>query len=146
MRLWSIHPKYLDAKGLVALWRESLLAKKVLEGKTKGYTSHPQLDRFKKNANPLEKINSYLHSICDEADQRGYCFDRKKLVPRKTRIRKITVTQGQIDFEWKHLQRKLFKRSRKCFWKNKLIEIPDVHPSFKIIKGGIEDWEILESG
>jgi len=37
MRLWTIHPKYLDAKGLVALWRETLLAKHVLEGKTPGY-------------------------------------------------------------------------------------------------------------
>ncbi|WP_368086417.1 pyrimidine dimer DNA glycosylase/endonuclease V [Nitrosomonas sp. Nm34] len=26
MRLWSIHPKYLDAKGLLALWREGLQA------------------------------------------------------------------------------------------------------------------------
>lgn len=23
MRLWSSHPKYLDAKGIVALWREA---------------------------------------------------------------------------------------------------------------------------
>jgi len=25
MRLWTLHPKYLDARGLVALWREGLL-------------------------------------------------------------------------------------------------------------------------
>lgn len=37
MRLWVSHPKYLDCKGLVALWRESLLARKVLKGKTKGW-------------------------------------------------------------------------------------------------------------
>ena len=49
MRLWSVHPKYLDSKGLVALWREALLAKQVLEGGTKGYRNHPQLDRFKKS-------------------------------------------------------------------------------------------------
>ena len=41
MKLWSIHPKYLDAKGLVALWREALLAQKVLDGKTEGYKNHP---------------------------------------------------------------------------------------------------------
>jgi hypothetical protein len=33
MRIWSLHPKYLDSKGLVALWRESLLAKNVLRDK-----------------------------------------------------------------------------------------------------------------
>lgn len=35
MRLWTLHPKYLDTKGLVALWREALLAQKVLQGKQK---------------------------------------------------------------------------------------------------------------
>jgi hypothetical protein len=29
-RIWSLHPKYLDARGLVALWREGLLAQAVL--------------------------------------------------------------------------------------------------------------------
>ena len=44
MRLWSLHPKYLDKLGLLGLWRESLLAQKVLLGKTKGYKNHPQLN------------------------------------------------------------------------------------------------------
>ena len=46
MRLWSLHPKYLDARGLVALWREALLAQAVLRGETRGYRHHPQLARF----------------------------------------------------------------------------------------------------
>lgn len=37
MRLWTLHPKYLDPKGLVALWRETLLAQRVLAGRTRGY-------------------------------------------------------------------------------------------------------------
>ena len=37
IRIWTLHPKYLDAKGLVAVWREALLAKHVLENKAKGY-------------------------------------------------------------------------------------------------------------
>jgi hypothetical protein len=53
MRIWSLHPKYLDAKGLVALWRESLLAKQALESKTKGYKNHPQLNRFKNSGNAV---------------------------------------------------------------------------------------------
>ncbi|HKX52383.1 MAG TPA: pyrimidine dimer DNA glycosylase/endonuclease V [Nitrosospira sp.] len=39
MRLWTLHPRYLDTKGLVAAWREALLAQKVLSGLTSGYTS-----------------------------------------------------------------------------------------------------------
>ena len=41
MRLWTLHPQYLDPRGLVALWREALLAQKVLLGRTRGYRAHP---------------------------------------------------------------------------------------------------------
>lgn len=99
MRLWSLHPKYLDTKGLVALWREGLLAKKVLENKTKGYRNHPQLIRFKNCTEPSSSINAYLHFVCDEADERGYAFDRKKLTRRKSDTPKICVPNGQIDYE-----------------------------------------------
>ncbi len=34
MRLWTLHPKYLDPRGLVALWREALFAQAVLRGWT----------------------------------------------------------------------------------------------------------------
>jgi hypothetical protein len=57
MRLWSLHLKYLDRIGLIACWREGLLAKAVLEGKTKGYTHHPQLIRFQTSPHPLHTIN-----------------------------------------------------------------------------------------
>src|SRR5690242_8174825 len=99
MRLWSLHPKHLDAKGLVALWRETLLAKHVLEGKTKGYKNHPQLNRFKNLKDPLIVINRYLMIIFDEASERGYKFDSKKFVYTSTRI-KIKVTRGQLDYEF----------------------------------------------
>ena len=56
MRLWSLHPKYLDSKGLVAVWREGLLALEVLKGNTKGYRSHPQLTRFLQEGNPVETM------------------------------------------------------------------------------------------
>jgi hypothetical protein len=79
MRLWSIHPKYLDSKGLVALWREALLAKKVLSKKTKDYKHHPQLSRFQKQKNPLAIINSYLTAVHREASGRGYSFDWRKI-------------------------------------------------------------------
>lgn len=79
MRLWSLHPKYLDPKGLVALWREALLARAVLRGETRGYRHHPQLQRFQAHATPRMAINAYLMAVHAEATARGYNFDRSAL-------------------------------------------------------------------
>jgi hypothetical protein len=141
MRIWSIHPKHLDAKGLVALWRETLLAKHVLEGKTRGYKNHPQLIRFKNHKEPLAAINKYLRIIFEEASFRGYNFDQKKFKSGTSKL-KINVTYGQLEYEIEHLQAKLRKRDLKKFKENKLTEKFDVHPVFKLVKGEIETWEI----
>ena len=114
MRIWSIHPKYLDAKGLVALWRETLLAKKVLENKTKGYRNHPQLERFKRSENPVNNINLYLNYVYVEAGRRNYSFDKTK-VNLNSKPSTIIVTQGQIDYEIGHLKNKLMNRDPKKF-------------------------------
>ncbi|MCO5241240.1 MAG: pyrimidine dimer DNA glycosylase/endonuclease V [Chitinophagaceae bacterium] len=141
MRIWSIHPKYLDTKGLVALWRETLLAKRVLEGKTKGYRNHPQLDRFKLTDKPIDRINQYLATIYNEALSRNYNFDKEK-IDWNFKPSIMRVTTGQIKFETEHLLNKLKIRDKKKFSNlNKLKKI-DQHPIFKIIKGDIEDWEI----
>src|SRR4051812_6530953 len=107
MRLWSIHPKFLDCKGLVALWREGLLAQKVLAGKTKGYKNHPQLIRFREQSNPLSSIGTYLQSVAFEADKRGYRFDHSKILKTSKKISKIPVSKGQMKYESEHLERKL---------------------------------------
>ena len=106
MRLWSLHPSLLDQKGLVALWRESLLAQKVLQGKTKGYRSHPQLDRFRQSKTPVTTISAYLWAVHDEAARRGFSFDSSKIA-RKRQPKMLTVTQGQLEFELGHLKSKL---------------------------------------
>jgi hypothetical protein len=141
MRLWSLHPKYLDTKGLVSLWREGLLAKHVLEGKTKGYRNHPQLDRFKNSKYPFDAINHYLKFVWEEAKARNYNFDIKKL-DLKSKKTKLKVTSGQMEYEKKHLLRKLKQRSQKTFKELKGIKVIEPHPIFKIIPGEIEDWEI----
>lgn len=143
MRLWSLHPEYLDTKGLIALWREGLLAKKVLEGKTKGYTNHPQLIRFKKYKYPLKLINAYLYHVYLEAKKRGYNFDKGKIRQYKL-IREVPVTTGQIRFEFLHLKKKLKKRDRERYesllWLKKDSELK-LNPVFYRINGHIEDWE-----
>ncbi|MEI6435097.1 MAG: pyrimidine dimer DNA glycosylase/endonuclease V [Bacteroidota bacterium] len=140
MRIWSIHPKYLDSKGFVALWREALLAKSVLEGKTIGYRSHPQLDRFKEAPNPLDAINQYLSNIYDESVDRHFTFDstkfRKPIVPLF-----ITVSEGQIIFEFEHLLCKLMGREINLYKTLKETTTIIPHPMFKTIKGKIEKWE-----
>lgn len=142
MRLWSIHPKYLDSKGLVALWREGLLAKHVLGGRTEAYKNHPQLNRFKECDNPLACINQYLKYIYKESKQRGYNFDRNKIDPVFYPIR-LTVTDQQMHYELQHLLKKLKTRSSPGFSFLNSQKNLDPHPLFHIIKGEIEDWEKL---
>ena len=142
MRLWSIHPEYLDAKGLVALWREGLLAQKVLMGKTRGYTNHPQLKRFKEKSNSLGAIASYLRLVEKEARNRGYKFDTSKIINRRIST-KISVTDGQIEYEFKHLLSKLKQRDPSLYTKLKNTRVIKLHPLFEMKKGGIEAWEIV---
>lgn len=142
MRIWSIHPKYLDTKGLVALWRETLLAKHVLESKTKGYKNHPQLNRFKKCSQPLDAINYYLSIVYEEAKERGYQFDKEK-IEWSFQPCEIAVTEGQIEYEIQHLKNKLQHRDQVKFKELSAIKKYQIHPLFKTINGAIEDWEIL---
>ena len=142
MRIWSLHPKYLDSKGLVALWRETLLAKKVLQNKTRGYKHHPQLERFRKSQQPIAAINLYLRFVYEEASARGYKFDKKKFRRGNTRI-KLKVTSGQINYEVKHLLKKLKIRDPKKFRELKSVDTTKPHPLFKIVPGDTEDWEII---
>lgn len=141
MRIWSIHPRYLDAKGLVAVWRETLLAKHVLEGKTKGYKNHPQLNRFKKSNQPIDNINHYLSIIQKEATFRKYNFDNNK-VNWKFKVEILTVTDGQLKYEFSHLLHKLKLRDPKKFKELRKLKAIKSHPLFKVIDGDIEDWEI----
>jgi hypothetical protein len=139
MRIWSLHPKYLDRQGLLACWRETLLAQKVLQGKTKGYRNHPQLRRFQSQPDPLAAIGAYLGSIADEAARRGYSFNRAKIVSSRA-TGQIPVTNGQILHEWAHLKAKLAGRDPARL-KQLEPELPEAHPLFRIVDGSVEPWE-----
>jgi hypothetical protein len=142
MRIWSIHPKYLDTKGLVALWRETLLAKNVLEEKTKGYKNHPQLTRFKNSINPLQGINRYLAAVYEESQIRGYKFNQDKFNVYHEPVN-LTVTRGQIEYETQHLLKKLKTRDSDRYHSLFKVTTIEPHPLFKIIDGEIEEWEIV---
>ena len=140
MRLWSINPGYLDSKGLVALWREGLLAQKVLLGETKGYKNHPQLDRFKEQNDPVASIGRYLHAVYLEAKNRGYNFDKSKIVSIEF-VKDIPVTAGQAEYEYWHLVSKIEKRDPKWYEDLNVKYIRFLHPMFCEIEGDVEPWE-----
>ena len=141
MRLWSIHPKYLDAKGLVAVWREGLLARKVLEGKTEGYKNHPQLIRFINSENALESINQYLYGIYEESTIRKYNFDKSKLYKINSERVELSVNTKQIEYEFVLLKSKLKKRDLTKYNEIKKTPVIQLHPIFVSITGEIENWE-----
>ena len=142
MRVWSLHPKYLDPQGLVALWRESLLARAVLKGETKGYRQHPQLLRFQQHADPLGAMECYLQAVYAEAVARGYRFDASKVQAGSlSAIARMTVTEGQLAYEWAHLLRKLSARSPAVYEQWAGVVTPECHPLFVPVAGEVEAWE-----
>lgn len=143
MRLWTLHPRYLDAPGLVAVWREGLLARAVLREQTRGYRHHPQLERFKSHAFPVLAINSYLAKIHSEAVSRGYRFDRSRFGSVRE-IELIPATMGQIDYEWGHLLAKLRRRTPRVYETLCDSTSIDPHPLFDVQPGPIAPWERTE--
>ena len=140
MRLWSLHPEYLDARGLVALWREGLLARKALQQQTRGYKKHPQLYRFNAHLQPRVAIDCYLRYVYEEAVKRGYHFDVGK-IGHERQCPKIPLTKGQLRYELNHLKAKLKMRDPARYKKILAVKKPRAHPLFKMIAGGIERWE-----
>jgi hypothetical protein len=156
VRLWSLHPLHLDRVGLVAWWREALLAQAVLDGRTTGYRHHPQLERFRACSDPVEVIGAYLTVLAEEAGGRGYQFDVQKILrpsPSPSFLAAqsdgvttaqlptaLTVTFGQLDYEWQHLGRKLAARSPGDAERWRRTE-PSPHPLFIVRSGDVEPWE-----
>lgn len=144
MRLWTLHPCYLDSRGLVALWREALLAQAVLGGHTRGYTRHPQLHRFLAAPSPMAAIASYLHAVHSEATVRGYRFDARKIAAEPT-AEQIAASRGQLDYEWQHLAAKLRVRDPSWLEQFAALAEPEPHPLFRLVSGPVAEWEIQDS-
>ena len=146
MRLWTLHPQYLDRQGLLAVWREGLLAKRVLEHwtadpkKPTGYRNHPQLDRFKATADPVAAISRYLAEILTESQRRNYHFDSDKTAVPDVSIT-IPVTTGQVEHERKHLLKKLSIRDPEAAERLKATSDLQIHPMFVVVPGEVENWE-----
>lgn len=144
MRLWSLHPEYLDTRGIVALWREALLAQAVLRGDTRGYRRHPQLERFKSADSPLHAMASYLVDIQKEAERRNFNFDVSKIGPGQA-AKQIPVTKGQMDYELLHLRAKLAQRDAASLQRLNTVRRVRPHPLFIIVPGAVESWERVKT-
>ncbi|MFA5059745.1 MAG: pyrimidine dimer DNA glycosylase/endonuclease V [Candidatus Omnitrophota bacterium] len=144
MRLWSLHPQYLDRQGLLAVWREGLLAQKVIVGKTKGYKNHPQLERFKRHSKPLLAIGNYLFSIYLEAKKRKYQFSKNKILFYSKKKFHLKVTKKQMDYEFRHLLKKLKIRDKNVYQKISATRRVKPHPLFSVVFGKIEPWERIK--
>src|SRR5687768_11208963 len=140
MRLWSLHPCWLDPKGLAAAWREGLLARAVLGGRTRGYQHHPQLERFRAHPTPRLAINAWLAAIHDESLARGYAFDRSRFGPLRE-VEPIPLTRGQLGCEWTHLLDKLAQRSPAHLERMQQAARPTCHPLFRLRPGPVAAWE-----
>ncbi len=145
MRIWTLHPRYLDRQGLLACWREALLAQAVLRGRTRGYRRHPQLQRFRACPDPLAAIAAYLAGVHAEAVRRGYRFDARKIGRRRARAR-MTETRGQLLYEWRRLKAKLDRRSPRVLAAWAGLRRPCPHPLFRIIPGPVRAWERGRAG
>jgi hypothetical protein len=140
MRLWTIHPKYLDRMGLIALWREGLLAQKVLSGKTSGYRHHPQLQRFREQSSPVDASACFLGHVYAESVIRGYTFDAGKIPDFCFKVM-IDETDSQLEYEWKLLLYKIKKRDAAQYKICSAVKRPDCNPIFNIVPGGVRPWE-----
>lgn len=142
MRIWSLHPEQLDRMGLLACWRETLLAQAVLAGRTRVYRNHPQLERLRAHPRPLDAVGAYLGGVAEEARDRGYRFDTGRILRPGSLDddERIPVTDGQLAFEWQHLGRKLRERDpvRAAAWER---SEPVPHPVFRVVPGPIASWE-----
>jgi hypothetical protein len=150
VRLWSVHPRYLDRQGLTACWREGLLAQKVLTGTTRGYRNHPQLERFRVDPPAQEPpwppgapITTSLHGVVDEAVARGYAYDRGKVLGPPDDTLQLPVTTGQLRHEWRHLQEKLRVRSPEVHARWRDVDVPEPHPLLVAVPGPVASWEVL---
>lgn len=136
-----MHPRHLDRQALIACWRETLLAQKVLCGETRGYTRHPQLERFQAQQDPVASVGAYLEGLALEADARAYRFDRSRIRKPGERVSLIDVADGQLALEWEHLRTKLAARSPEVLARWQGVATPDAHPLFHVVPGPVASWE-----
>ncbi len=134
---------YLDVKGFTGLWREALLAQRVLRGETWAYQHHPQLIRFRNQPDPQAAISASLEALYQESLRRNYHFAHWRIRPGGLAV-PMPVTRGQLEYELVHLKHKLSVRDPELLDRLPASD-PEPHPLFYIIEGPVESWEKIHS-
>ena len=147
MRIWTLHPRFLDRQGLLGQWREALQAKNALldPHHSSNVCHERQLRRFKAaKIQALSCMGVYLHAVADEMILRGY-KPNVSLIPYYVGTPSlIPVTQGQVNFEIAHLMAKLTERDPSRLLplsKIRVLMSNQLNPIFKEVGGDIESWE-----
>jgi hypothetical protein len=135
MRIWTVHPRYLDVKGFVALWRETLLGMETLKKHVKcqhyiPWYKHPQLAPFKAQSDPILYISNYLYLVLEESRRRNYNFDGSKLdaIPYCENLPLIKASREVLVHEWLVCLGRYRVRSPKWFEEVKDISPLEVDP------------------
>jgi hypothetical protein len=76
----------------------------------------------------------------EESENRGYSFNKSKIGAARKPI-SISVTNGQMNYEWQHLMAKLKQRSPAVYEKWYKCKTIEPHPLFTVYAGEIEEWE-----
>ncbi len=121
-----------------------MLAQKILMGVKKGesarYLNHPQMERFKKHKNPLGALATYLFYVWKEDVWGAYGFDKDRIKGVLIEER-MEVTSGQLEYEFKHLKKKLKIRDAEKYKELLTIKEIEANPFLVVKKGPVASWE-----
>lgn len=150
-RLWSLHPGYLDQKGLGACWKEAKGAQTSLMNPDAGGQQHSALIRFRAHHDPVGAIGAYMRSLWVEAALRRNYRYNYKLIAQPNPPSEVyetnfamPVTKGQVQYEAEFLREKINKRDglpRLYLPSPNTLEAIRLHPLFYMVEGDVEDWE-----
>ena len=134
MNLWSFHPKYLDEKGLRAVWQDALFAQNVLSGRIKDHRKYyPQLMKFNNYFEPLAAIGAYLGFIYDDGVERGIIFQEHKIMHRSKRENIFQVDRERLEDEFEQYKRKMQTVSMLQTAKLRQVSKVEPHPIFEVV-------------
>lgn len=85
-------------------------------------------------------IAAFLRTVQAEGARRGHAFDAGKIA-RGGGVEPIDVARGQLDHKWAHLLDKLRRRDPERLGALSTVRRIQPHPVFRIVPGGVEDWE-----
>jgi len=66
-------------------------------GLTRGYTRHPQLERFRRTSDPVLYIGTYLYYVYLEGRRRGYDFNLGKIVRYDPGLPRVPLTAPALN-------------------------------------------------